>query len=113
MSLFSLRTQYTAESLQALINEPVDRSEAVRTALDAVDGKLISAYTTGGGNQQGSLIIYDVPDSTAQAAFVAALTASGALVNIDSQRLYNPEETVNNLRKAQAVQRAYQSPIRR
>jgi uncharacterized protein with GYD domain len=111
--LFSLRAQYSSESLQALIQNPVDRSEAIRTALAAVNGKLLNCYSTIGGNENGTLIIYEVPDAACQSAWINTLIASNALRNIETSRLFSPEETVDALRKAQNVQKAYQSPTAR
>jgi uncharacterized protein with GYD domain len=111
--LFSLRAQYTADSLRALIQNPIDRSKAIGTALQAVSGKLLNCYSTSGGDQQGVLIIYEVPDGTSQLAFTNAITASNAVRNIESQRLYTPEETVDSLRKAQGIDKAYEPPTGR
>lgn len=108
--LFSLRAQYTPESLRALIETPTDRSQAARTAIEASGGKLINFFGTAGGYQQGVQIIYEVPDASSQQGLTNALIASGALNQINVTRLYTPEETVAGLRSAQAVQKAYEPP---
>jgi uncharacterized protein with GYD domain len=107
---FSLRAQYTAKSMQALIQNPTDRTQAISTAIQAVGGKLTSFFGTGGGTQQGVLIIYEVPDGICQTALINALVASNAVRKINAQRLFTGAETVEALTKAQGVEKAYETP---
>lgn len=108
--LFSLRAQYTRDSMQALIQNPTDRSQTVRAALECVGGRLISFYTTGGGQNQGILAIYETSDANTNAALVCSAIASDEWFGIDTQRLYSMEETVDALRKAQTIRNTWQAP---
>jgi uncharacterized protein with GYD domain len=108
-----MRVQYSTESLRALIENPTDRSQAVRTAIESVNGKLINFFGIGGGIDQGAMVIYEVPDHTAQQAFSNAILASGAVTTCAVNRLYTPEETLAGWRKAQTVQKAYEAPAAR
>lgn len=108
--LYCMRAQYSSESLRALIENPIDRSQAVRTAIESIGGKLINFYGTQGGIDQGVLIIYDLPDATAQQALTNAVNASGAITTCITNRLYTPDETVAGLKRAQQVQKAYEAP---
>ena len=108
--LFALRGQYSADSMRGLIHDPTDRREGSKVAMDAVGARLVSWYGTAGGDEQGMLAIYNIPDSVTNAAIVNTLIASGAMSSISCQRLYTPEETVQGLKKAQEVLKAYKVP---
>jgi len=50
MPHFMVSCNYSAESKNALIANPVDRTKAASTAVESVGGKLHSAFMTFGGN---------------------------------------------------------------
>lgn len=111
--LFSMRVQYSADSLRALIENPIDRSNAVRTAVESVNGKLHNFYGITGGIDQGVMIVYDAPNAADQQAITNAILASGAFTTCVVNRLYTPEETLAGLKRAQTVQKAYEPPSAR
>ena len=73
MALYMYQAAYTAESVAAQINEPQDRIEAVKPALEALGGKiLVGGYPFG---DYDVLAVYEAPDDTAAAAFALAIAA--------------------------------------
>jgi uncharacterized protein with GYD domain len=108
--LFLLQAQYTAESMRALIQNPVDRTPAVTAAIESLGGRLTGLWNTSGGDRQGVLIIYDLPDTNSQYALTSTLIASDAVRDITTQRLYTAEEGVKALHAAQNTQKLYEPP---
>ena len=59
---FCLTAQYTAQSINGLMDNPTtNRYEAAKSLIETAGGKLISMYSTS-ANGPGVLVIFDVPD---------------------------------------------------
>ena len=102
MALYMYQAAYTAESVAAQINEPQDRIEAVKPALEALGGKiLVGGYPFG---DYDVLAVYEAPDDTAAAAFALAIAAGGAVKSAKTTRLLTGQEWIESLRKAQGSQ---------
>lgn len=110
--LFSVSGEWTAASVNALIQNPTDRSVAAKQVAEAAGARLIAWYGTGGGERQGVMAIVDAPDGATIQALYNVTHASGAFQGIRIQRLYTAEEMVEAFRKAQTIQKAYTPPGR-
>ena len=102
MALYMYQAAYTAESMAAQINEPHDRLEAVRPALEALGGKiLVGGYPLG---EYDVLVVIEAPDDTTAAGFALAVGAGGAVRSAKTTRLLSGQEWIESLRKAQGSQ---------
>jgi uncharacterized protein with GYD domain len=102
MALYMYQAAYTPESMAAQINEPQDRIEAVRPALEAMGAKFLAAgYPFG---EYDVLVVYEAPDETTAASIAMAVAAGGAVKSGKTTRLLNGQEWVESLRKAQGSQ---------
>ncbi len=102
MALYMYQAAYTAESMAAQINEPQDRIEAVRPALEAMGATIIA-----GGYPFGEfdvLVVYEAADDTTAAGFAMAVAAGGAVKSAKTTRLLNGQEWIESLRKAHGSQ---------
>jgi uncharacterized protein with GYD domain len=108
--LFSVSAQWTPAVVNALIQNPTDRSAAARQIAEAAGARLVAWYGTGGGDRQGFLVIVDVPDGLTIQAIYNAGHGTGAYQGIRIQRLYTAEEMIEAFRKAQTIQKAYTPP---
>jgi uncharacterized protein with GYD domain len=102
MPLYMYQGAYTAESVAAQIKEPQDRIEAVRPALEAMGGEIVT-----GGYPFGDydvVLLFQAPDDTAAASMVLAVTAGGAFRSGKTTRLLSGQEWTESLRKAQGSQ---------
>ncbi len=63
MPHFMVSCNYSAESKNAMIANPVDRTKAASAAIEAVGGKLHSAFMTFG--ETDIIVIYEAPDAIA------------------------------------------------
>jgi uncharacterized protein with GYD domain len=107
---FCLTGQYTAQALNAIMDNPnVSRYEAAKNLIEAAGGKLISMYSTA-TDGPGVLVIFDVPDPGTAPAISGVLVASGAAHNVELKRLWTPDEIVQVRRKASELRGVYKPP---
>jgi uncharacterized protein with GYD domain len=93
MPHFMVSCNYSAEAKNALIANPVDRTKAASAAVEAVGGKLHSAFMTFG--ETDIIVIYEAPDVIASAALAMTLGASGGF---SSTALLTTAEAVKALK---------------
>lgn len=103
-SLFS----YTAESWGRMMANPGDRAAAVRKAAEGAGGKLEAFYWMFG--EYDGLAIFDMPDSSAQAAVAIGVASTGALKALVTHELISMEDTAAILEKARAAVGLYAPP---
>jgi uncharacterized protein with GYD domain len=102
MALYMYQAAYTPESVAAQINNPQDRIEAARSAIEDLGGKMLAGgYSFG---EYDVLVIYEAPDDTAAAGFALAAAAGGAVRAAKTTRMLTSGEWVDSLRKAQGSQ---------
>jgi len=110
MSHFMLSCNYSAESKNALIANPVDRTKAARAAVESVGGKFHSAFMTFG--ETDVIVIYEAPDAVASAALAMTLGASGAFSSIKTTALLSMEDGIKALKLSAETKTAYKPPSR-
>jgi uncharacterized protein with GYD domain len=98
MAYFLLQGAYTPEAWKTLVENPVNRTEAVRPAIEKLGGQIESTYFTFG--EYDLLLILRMPDNVSAAAFSLAVAAGGAFKAHKTTPLMTPEEGLEALRKA-------------
>ncbi len=95
--------QYTLSvaALEQLTSQPEDRSEAVRDTLEQLGGKLHGFFYCLG--DYDGVMLYELPDDTAAAAFAMATSSSGYVENARTTRLMNVEEAIEAMRVAGGI----------
>ena len=107
---FCLTAQYTAQSVNSLMDNPTsNRYEAAKSLIETAGGKLISMYSTS-ANGPGVLVIFDVPDPSAAPAISGILIASGAAENVTLTRVWTQDEIKQVRQKASQIRAAYKPP---
>lgn len=106
MPLYLSRFSYTPETWARLVKNPEDRSEAARTYIEAVGGKLHGFWYAFGEHDGWSL--FEAPDNVSMAAVAVAIGGGGALSKLETTVLLTVEDTLEALRKAQSIQ--YRAP---
>jgi uncharacterized protein with GYD domain len=104
VTLFSL----TSDSLARLIEHPNDRRGPVGRLAEAAGGRLEAYYWMFG--QYDGMAIFDMPDSTTQAALVLAVSSSGVFRQAETHELIEADALVAILQKAQTLRPNYQPP---
>ena len=106
MALYLTCFSYTPETWARLTKNPEDRREAARKYIESVGGKL-NGFWYAFGTYDG-YCVWEAPDNVSMAAVALAISSGGALSKFETTPLLTVEETLDALKRAQAV--AYRSP---
>ena len=101
MALSMIQFSYKQETVEKLINNPEDRSIAVRKLIEKLGGKLLAFYYTY-GKYDGFLIV-DMPDQTSGLAADMAAVAAGGTAKLKTTILITVEEAMAAMKKAQGL----------
>lgn len=105
MAMYLGRFSYTAEAVRKLIENPEDRTEVARAAVESLGGTL-HGFWYAFGEFDGYWLV-EVPDNTTAAALAATVGAGGALSKVETIPLVTVEEGLEAFRRAaSAVYRA-------
>ena len=106
MPLYLTRFNYTPETWARLIADPEDRRKAAEEYIESVGGKLHGFWYAFGEHDGYNL--WEAPDNVSMAAVALAIGGGGALSSFETTVLLTVDETLEALRKAEAV--SYQPP---
>ncbi len=98
MALYMFEAAFTSDAWATLAKNPQDRTEAVRTLLQGIGGKLISYYFAFG--DYDAVVVAELPDNGAAAATSIAVAAGGAIRAVKTTPLLSVQEGVEAMRKA-------------
>jgi len=98
MPNYLVQVAYAREGWEALVNQPHDRIEAVRPAIERLGGKIVSAYFAFG--DYDVVLILELPDNVSAAAIAIAFAGGGACKAVHTTPLLSTEEAVAAMRKA-------------
>ena len=98
MAYFLLQGGYTAEAWKVLVQNPVNRIEAVRPAVEKLGGRIESSFFAFG--EYDVVLIIEMPDNVSAAAFSLAVAAGGAFKVHKTTPLMSMEEGIEALKKA-------------
>jgi uncharacterized protein with GYD domain len=108
MAKYAVLGGYTADAWSKMIDNPGDRTAAVRKVAEALGGKLESFYWSFGDDDY--LGIIEAPDDISAAAFSVAVGSSGTLRNLRTIKLISLEEGRKVLEKAKGAKAAFSPP---
>src|SRR5215218_1186681 len=98
MPLYMTQFAYTPEAWAALVDNPEDRSAAVREVAESMGGRLVSWYLSFG--EYDGLTIYEAPDNATAGAVALAAARRGHLRAIKTTPLFSAEESMEVMRRA-------------
>lgn len=98
MAYFLLQGSYTAETWKTLVQNPVNRIEAVRPSIEKLGGRVENSFFAFG--EYDVVLILKMPDNVSAAAFSLAVAAGGAFKAHQTTPLMSMEDGVEALRKA-------------
>lgn len=98
MPLYMYRVGYTPESWATQVQKPVNREEALKPAVRALGGRILSFYYAFGDDDV--VLIAQMPDNKAAAAMAIAAAAGGALSHITTTPLMTVNEAMGAMRAA-------------
>ena len=106
MAMYLGRFSYTAEAVRKLIENPEDRTEVARAAVESLGGTLHGFWYAFG--EYDGYWLFEVPDNTSAAALAMTVASGGALSKVETIPLVSVEEGIEAFRKAGSV--AYRTP---
>ena len=106
MPMYLTRFSYTPETWARLAQKPEDRSEAARTYIESVGGKLHGFWYAFG--EYDGYAVWEAPDNVTMASVALAIGSGGAISKQETVVLATVEETLEALRKVGGV--PYRAP---
>ena len=101
MPLYLTRFSYTPETWARLSQNPEDRRDAARMYIESVGGELHGFWYAFG--EYDAYTLWEAPDNVSMAAVAIAIGGGGALSKFETTPLLTVEETLEALRRSQAV----------
>jgi uncharacterized protein with GYD domain len=98
MAYFLLQGAYTSEAWKTFAQNPQDRTEAIRPAVEKLGGKIESLYFMFG--EYDVMVILQMPDNVSAAAFTLAVAAGGAFKAQKTTPLMSAEEGMEALKRS-------------
>lgn len=97
MPHYLVQVTYTPEAWTMLTNNPQNRIEAIRPAVEKLGGKVEGGWFSFG--EYDVVIVMDMPDNVSAAAVAMAFAAGGALKTIKTTPLLTAEEAMEAMEK--------------
>lgn len=98
MPAYLFQASYTSEGWAAQVKNPQNRLAAVGSMIEGAGGKVVASYYAFGPSDV--VIIAEMPDNVATAAFAIAVAAGGAVKSIQTTPLMTAEEGTQAIRTA-------------
>jgi uncharacterized protein with GYD domain len=98
MPHYLVQVGYNTSGVAGLVKEPQDRIQKVAPAVEAMGGRIESAYYAFGDHDV--VLICEMPDNASAAAFALAVGAGGTVATYKTTVLLTPDEAVEAMRKA-------------
>jgi uncharacterized protein with GYD domain len=101
MVLSMIQFSYKSETVGKLINNPEDRSIAVKKLIEKLGGKMHSFYYSYG--DYDGLIIAEMPDNVSQLATVMTAFSGGGTAKLKTTILFSVEEAMAAMKKSSGL----------
>jgi uncharacterized protein with GYD domain len=98
MPSYLLQVSYTPEAWKALIQNPQNRLEAVRPAIERLGGRIVTGWFAFG--DYDIVAITEFPTNIEAAAIAVAFAGGGACKSVKTTPLLSAEEAVQAIKKA-------------
>ena len=98
MPHFLIQVAYNSSGIAGLVKEPQDRIEKVRPAVEALGGRIESAYYAFG--EHDVVLMCEMPDNSKAAAMALAVGAGGTVSSYTTTVLLTPEEAMQAMSDA-------------
>jgi uncharacterized protein with GYD domain len=108
VSTFALFFSYSADTWAKMIDNPHDRTDAVRSLVEDVGGSLVGLYYMWG--EKDGIVLFSAPDAGTAGALALAVTSTGAFTSVQTTQLIGADELVEVLRTAGTARGRYVRP---
>jgi uncharacterized protein with GYD domain len=90
MPTYMVQASYTTVAWNKLVQQPENRMEALKPAVEKLGGRVLAWYYTFG--DYDVVVLFDVPSNINAAAFSMAIAGSGAVREFKTTVLMSPDE---------------------
>ena len=108
MAIYMFKGTYTQASIQAMVENPVDRTALISKACESFGGKLLNVFMAFG--EDDVIVITELPDDVTAAAFSAQIAVAGTASRFSPTQLPPLGAWVGACPKAKATPRGYAPP---
>ncbi|MBI4584562.1 MAG: GYD domain-containing protein [Planctomycetes bacterium] len=108
MPYYLTQVAYTSEAWATQLKNPVNRTEAIKPAVEKLGGKVESVYYAFG--EYDIVAVFQFPENVSASAFSLAVAAGGAIKAIKTTPLMTVEEGIAAMKKAASA--GYRPPGR-
>jgi uncharacterized protein with GYD domain len=98
MPTYLQQVSYTPEAWKALVQNPQNRLDAVRPAIERLGGRIVTGWFAFG--DYDAVLITEFPTNVEAAAIAVAFAAGGACKNVKTTPLLSAKEAVLAIKKA-------------
>lgn len=98
MPYYMTQAAYSPEGWAALVKNPQNRIEVVRSAVEKLGGKIIGGWLAFG--EYDIVAILEMPDNVTAAGLAMAFAAGGACKSVKTTPLLSPDEGLEAMKKA-------------
>ena len=98
MATFLIQAAYNADGWKGLIAHPQDRIEAIKPALEQLDGTVVAGWLAFG--EYDIVAIVELPSNVSAAAFSMAVSAGGTIKGFKTTPLMSMDEAVEAMELA-------------
>jgi len=98
MGMYLLQAAYNTDGWKGLLANPQDRLEAIKPALEQLDGSLVAGWLAFG--EHDIVAIVDLPTNVSAAALSMAFGAGGTVKAVKTTPLLTMEEAVEAMQLA-------------
>ena len=98
MAFYLIQVAYNTEGWKGLIANPQDRMEAIKPAVEQLDGTVVSGWLAFG--KYDVVAIVDLPTNVSAAAFSMAVSAGGTVSDFQTTPLMSMDEAITAMELA-------------
>ena len=98
MAFYLIQVAYSTDGWKGLIANPQDRMEAIKPAVEQLDGSLVAGWLAFG--EYDIVAIAELPTNVSAAAFSMAVAAGGAVKAFKTTPLMTMEEAITAMELA-------------
>lgn len=98
MAHFLIQAAYTTEAVQAMLQNPQDRTAVIQAPVEKLGGRVHNMFLSFG--DYDAVAIIEMPDNVAAAAIALAFASGGAVKNIKTTPLLTGAEAIEAAKKA-------------
>ena len=95
---YMVQVAYSPEAWAGLLKNPQNRITVVSAVIEKLGGKVVHGWMSFG--EYDTVVIVDLPDNIAAAAFASAIAAGGSCKSVKTTPLLSVEDGVAAMKKA-------------